>query len=220
MAPTLITDCIGAWAKKYRATEPAYYASADSEDVMVYTKESGDARYVIAINNRWKERPDIKLCDIGVAQKTMLKMRETRPGAAVYDVLEGRRVETTAEPDGTLRIPCELGPGAGRIYAVYPAAISEIQIPTDQPVVRGTLGTLEIRVLDAGEKTVAGRQGLQVEVKTPDGKIQDASGTYSADDGKAIIHLRPSLDDQKGPWKIVCQEIASGEKAEVAVTVE
>jgi hypothetical protein len=57
-------------------------------------------------------------------------------------------------------------------------------------------------------------------VRTPDGQPQDVGGVYAADEGKTLVHLRPPLDGPKGPWRIVCREMAAGIKAEATVIVE
>jgi hypothetical protein len=220
IAPTVLTDVVGAWARTYREAATTYYATAETAEALVYTKESGSARYVIAINNRWTERPNLKLRDVGLPLDTVLRLREANPDAAVYDVVAGQRLDAPRNAEGVLRLPCALGPGAGRLFAVYPQAIATVAVAPGKLLARGTAGTVAVRILDAAGRPVPGRQGLEIEVQTPDGGRWDSNGIYAADNGLATIHLRPPLDAPAGKWRITCREMASGKQAEAEVRVE
>lgn len=207
MAPTVLSEKIAEWGRSFSRSN---YVTADSPDVMPYSKESGPANYVIAINNKWEARPKLeKLRDIGVAQKTTLRLREPSPNAAVYDLLTGKRVDATKASDGTLSFPCELGPGAGRPFAIYPEPIAKLEMARNGDA-------LDVKILDAAGRPVQGRQGLEVEVRTPDGALWDSSGIHAADNGKATIPLRLPVDAAKGTWKVSCREMASGLRTESA----
>ena len=67
---------------------------------------------------------------------------------------------------------------------------------------------------------MAGRQGLEIEVRTPEGTVHDESGIYPVDDGRLALMIRPAFRDPAGKWSVRCTEIASGKKTEITFDVQ
>jgi hypothetical protein len=138
---------------------------------------------------------------------------------AAYDVLQGKRISLQKAGD-RLGFQADMERLGGQLIALYPEALGKIAIRVAATVRRGEQTPLEIAVLGASGKPLAGTQPLAVEVITPQGAWPEITGAHATDDGVWAGVLYPARNDPAGQWRIRVKELSSGTRAEAIVTVK
>lgn len=138
---------------------------------------------------------------------------------AAYDVLQGKRIALQKVGD-RLGFQADMERLGGTLIALYPEAVGKVVVKTAGAVPRGEMTPLEITVLGASGRPLAGTQPLAVEVLTPQGPWAEITGAHATDDGVWTDVLYPARNDPPGPWRIRVKELSSGARAEAVVTVK
>ena len=124
--------------------------------------------------------------------------------AHVFDVRAGTDMGEQGRWSG------DLPPGAVKLLAL-------LQEPARAPTVRasavvsaGEAATVEVRL------SVRGRRVIHLEVHGPGGapRTPYAANAWLAD-GAAVFRVPHALDDQPGPWRATCRDVATGLTADV-----
>lgn len=201
-------------------------AGSDSKRVLLNTLESGDLRYVFAVNDdriygprfgQWK-----LMLESGVRQRA--KVRLAAPaGAAIYDAVARRLVSCTAA-GGTADCEITLAPARGKLLAVLPRAIGKVAAHMPASCERGKPCGISVRVLDASGDAVRGAVPLRIEISDPLGRPSeynrfaateaDGSGTFTC----SLPYL-PALNDLPGEWTLRVTELLGGSQAETVFRV-
>jgi hypothetical protein len=204
-----------------------------AEAVFTYTREAGDARYVLVVNDhrqsgpqyeKWKvtlnaigRKPHEPLRDQGLAQDVQVTVPA---GLALYDVLKHRRLDAT--PIGVRqRASLTLEPGGAAVIAAFPRPLKQLVVTAPSRLTRGNEATVALQVLDESGRAAPGRQMAEVRVLRPDGQAWSGQQRYRRIvDGRLSMPLRLPRSAQPGEWRIEVLEWTSGLRATATVNVE
>lgn len=198
--------------------EPVYDWSADSTDpdVVVRRRRHEQTEYLFAINDKRTFGDYVGhhglVMEKGLPHEATLSVR--LPDAVVYDLLDGRAVQTAANADG-VRWKASFGPGEGRVYMISPRPLANLRLdvasrnPTDRAV------QVRVRVEDHAGRALPAVVPVKMDVVDPSGAMAEFSGHHAAVDGVAELLLDLAANDLPGAWIVRARELASGKTAEI-----
>jgi hypothetical protein len=204
-------------------------AESDSKRVLLNTLESGEIRYLFAINDDRTYGPRFgpwKLIqEAGVRQTAKIRLA-TLAKPVLYDALTRRLLPSTAQ-DGKVEFEATLPPARGRLIAVLPEAIGQVVVEPPAACRRGRRSPIVVRVLGASGRPINGAVPLQIELRDPLGRKNEysryaattAPGAAPRDDYQYTLPFLPALNDLPGEWKLTVTELLGGTLVEQALTV-
>lgn len=193
-------------------------ATANTPRALLTTLESGDVRYVFAVNDNKTYGPRFgpwKLIhELGARQKAQITIPNTT--GAVYDALSRAIVEPK---DGV--IDTILPASRGKLFAVLPEKIAKIEITAPKTATRGQTIEVSARVLGASGKVIGGSLPLRIEIFDANDDKNPASryGATVGPDWALTQKLSPALNDTPGNWTIRVTELLRGGQSEEKVSV-
>ncbi|MCX5662415.1 MAG: hypothetical protein NTW19_22270 [Planctomycetota bacterium] len=130
-------------------------------------------------------------------------------GAAVYDVIAGKRVAATRE-GGRLRVPVTMNFWQGTLLAFYPAAPDAIALKLLHRADAGKAATIDVSV-SAGKQAAQGLLPLEMTVVDPQGVVsREYSTTALASKGQCRFKIDFARNDQAGIWRVTVREATTG----------
>lgn len=224
---------LGAWARATRDRLPGWATVTPAESVFTYTREAGDARYVLVVNDHRQSGPQYEkwkvmlnaigrkahepLRDQGLAQDIQVTLPA---GLALYDVLKHRRLETTSV-GRQQRASLTLEPGGAAVIAAFPRPLKQLALTVPSRLARGNEATIALQVLDDAGRPAPGRQLAEIRITRPDGQVWSGQQRYRRIiDGRLSMPLRLPRSAQPGAWRVEVREWTSGLRAAATVNVE
>ncbi|NCO36848.1 MAG: hypothetical protein AUJ92_00470 [Armatimonadetes bacterium CG2_30_59_28] len=129
----------------------------------------------------------------------------------LYDVRDGKYLGNT----GKVTVP--LQSGKARLYALLPYQLSNVTISAP-PSSSDRQICLSLTVNPKSGK--AGRHVLRLRMLGPDGKERDAyRRTVIAENGKATVDWSLALNDPRGSWTVIAQDVATGVSGKATIKV-
>ena len=196
---------------------PLYSPRADSSDpdVIVRLRQYGDTAYLFVINDRRTYGNYVGqhglVMEQGLPHEASVSV--DMPGATVYDLLDGRAVQTEASARGP-RWDVSLGPGEGRVYMLTPRPLESVRVQVGAREPGDRAVRVLVQVVDAAGRPISAVVPVQIEVLDPDGAAAEFSGYYGAADGEVSLDLTLAPNDAPGTWTVRAREMASGRTAE------
>jgi len=214
-------EIMNGYAKKLCAALDKHltrYADADSPEALVSTLDGGNARVVFILNDhrgygprfgQWK-----RIHEKGLPLTTTVRLRDTRPGARVFDLLTQKPLVFRREGE-RLVVSLDLPPAGARVLAITdnPPAGVAISMPASVP--RGKPVTLTVKVTGA-----RGQQPLQITITDSAGRTNEFSRWAATTDGAYQLTWAPALNEPAGEWRVRVQENITGQSAESRLAVQ
>ncbi len=224
---------LGGWARSARDKLPAWATVTPAESVFTYTRQAGEARYVLVVNDRRQSGPQYEkwrvmlnaigrkplepLRDQGLAQDVQVTFPT---GLALYDVLKHRRLDAVSV-GGRQRVSVALEPGGAAVIAAFPRSLKQVVVTAPGRLVRGNEATIAVQVLDDTGRPVPGRQLAEIRVTRPNAQPWEGQQRYRRIvDGSLSLPLRLPRSAQQGAWRVEVLEWTSGLRSTATVIVE
>ncbi len=184
---------------------------SDNPEVITRLRRFGNTDYLFAVNDHREFGQYVGhhrlVMEEGLPSRAELFL--DREDGFVYDLLKGRRIETSRGADG-IRFVADFGPGDGGLWMVTEAPITEVRIKAPDKAKTSTAVDVEITVLDDQGEALGAVVPLRVDVLDPQGKTSEFSGYYGAENGRLQLKLEIAPNDPAGNWQVLVQELASG----------
>ena len=213
--PVYFTEYAATLRKALGASVPPV-AACDEPGVMLTERQSGDARFVWAVNNVPTG------LDPGLAWRVGLLMSQRAPlvtkltldadGRAVYDVFAQRRAAGN-------EVEADLRTMPARLYAILPAPIRGVTVRGPSVVPLGRSFTWEAAVVDANGKPFHARLPIRVRLLASDGAVVAEKFASSGGDSLGGTFVLP-LNLPPGPASIEVVDLISGKSARLAMKVQ
>lgn len=187
---------------------------SSSRDVVPRCRAYGSTDYLFAVNDL-REFGDYVgqhglVMENGLPTETVLTVR--REGGHVYDLVEGRELETVADK-GLLKIARGFGPCEGGVMMITERAISGVRIEGPDTARPGAGLACRVMVVDAAGEPLDAVVPVRLEIRDPSGAETEWSGYYGAKDGALDMQLDIAKNDAPGIWQIKARELAAGRQA-------
>ncbi len=189
------------------------YINSKSSEVIFNVLKNGPVKYIFMVNDKrtyddrfgkWKT-----MHTKGVKQVVESSLNyEGKEPPILYDVRTHSIIPTKKE-DGVYKFIRKLNAADGTIIAVYPYAISKINIDLPANIKRGKKATINISVIDSKGNTY-GTQPLYIKVTALGDFNTVYTNYYATNKGKFSLNISPALNDLKGTWKIEISDLTSG----------
>ncbi len=190
------------------------FVDTTSPDVIPYRRRAAGADYLFVVNDRREYGSYVG--HHGLVMENGLPSRATvrvaRQAAAVYDLVDSRRVFARVDAGATV-FDVELGPCDGRVFLVCDQAIAGVRIAAAEEATRGGWLACEISVVDGNGKSLSAVVPLKIAIRDPDGRPAEFSGYDAAIDGKRSLTIDIAPNDLPGLWQIEVRELASNQTA-------
>lgn len=111
---------------------------------------------------------------------------------------------------GKTEMTLELPAASGKILAIYPQTIGNVEVVAPKSIIVGKETHFTIRLFDDKNMPVPGVQPIKVIITDPKRKKNEYSGYFSAIDGVAEIKFIPAVNDLRGEWTLAVTELSSG----------
>jgi hypothetical protein len=129
----------------------------------------------------------------------------------VYDIFEQREVPTQKQ-NGQLCFVADLTRFSGKIFALFPTRIGEIEVLATQPAQLGKSAGLQVQVMDDKGKPIEVPVPLEILLRGPEGGERYRLLRTHQD----ILSIPLALNDTAGKWTIVVRELLSGKTVQAA----
>jgi hypothetical protein len=198
-----------------------------SKQVLMNEVTSGDIQYVFAINDKKIYGPRFgkwKLMqEMGIEQMTDIDVFVTGT-PVIYDVLSRTPVEYRLFRDFA-RFSVTLPPARGKLLAVLPQAIKQVQIIAPKSAQRGDRYPIRLEVLDAAGNLIKGAVPVRIDLTDSAGRKTEysryAATAFSDTYGWGFeLSFSPAINDLYGEWTIKVAELLSGKTAELKIAVQ
>ncbi|OGV90180.1 MAG: hypothetical protein A3K19_11385 [Lentisphaerae bacterium RIFOXYB12_FULL_65_16] len=188
----------------------AFFVDCDSPDVLFNVLEGGKTKCIFVINDRRRASGMYQnVRDVGVPLDVVVRI--AKGDHVVYDLTAGQRLEPTKSDDQYLHFALSLPPAGGRLLALYPSAVQNLEIAVmPAECTQGEPVRIALRCLDATGTAIAGSLPLRLEIRDAAGRPCDGSDYYAADKGALELPFTPATNDAAGAWTITARELASG----------
>ncbi len=196
--------------------EPYYQApcQADSQDAAVRLRSWENADYLFVIND--KRTFGDYVGQWGRIQEKGLPLSTTvsvgRKSGAVYDLTARKAVKFDSNGMKT-DIALQLGPGEGRLLLLLEHPIKQIAMNAPAEAKPGQVFNVDIVISDSTGKDVPALLPVEITLLDPQGRQAPGSDYFCAENGKLIVPLTVSLNDQTGTWKIIAKSLADSQTA-------
>lgn len=190
------------------------YADCDSPSAFLNVLEKNGAKYVFVVNDKrtfggYVGKKYRAVMEAGLPQTVHVILDTENP--AVYDLMSHCKLNTVSK--GRQRIAAiNLKPAWGTVLAIYPREIEKINIIPPPKLETGKKTEFVITITDKNGKPVSGGQPLSVTILGPDGKVNEYSGYFAAENGLCKIKFIPAENDLRGKWSVFATELSSGMK--------
>ncbi len=199
-------------------TGRSFRAEGKSGNVMYFERMYKGVRFLLVVNNHWttgflsrcaadQSPRGFEYRPYGVSQPAVL----TIFGAAdsvIYDFSTGRKVPFRKEGNHVV-FETVLGPGGGKLFCVYPSALSRLEMTIPKDIRRGETAAFRCVLTDETGKNAPGRQIFRVDVTDADDRQTDDGGWHVMEDGILSVPVRIGSDAPCGTWKITVSEHTS-----------
>ncbi len=192
------------------------YINLKFSEVIFNVLENGPVKYIFMDNDKrtyndrfgkWKT-----MHTKGVEQVVEASLNyEGKEAPILYDVRTHAIVPTKKE-GGVYKFTKKLNPADGTIIAVYPSAISKINIDLPDNINKGKKATINISVFDSKGNTY-GTQPLYIKVTALGDYNTVYTNYYATNNGKFRLNIFRALNDLKGTWGIEITDLTSGIRA-------
>jgi len=192
------------------------YVDSTTPDVIPYRRAAGSADYVFLVNDRrdYGQYVGQHALVMENGQPASARVSIGRKTGHVYDLCSGQTLESQVE-QGRLTLPVQLGPGDGRMLLVAAQPIVGVQLNGPRSVARGSAGTFDVAVVDAGGKPIDAVVPVEVTIRDAEGRLAEHSGYYAANGGTLRLKLDIAVNDVPGAWQVQIRELASRRTAEL-----
>jgi hypothetical protein len=143
----------------------------------------------------------------GLPNSGIVTLRRKAKTAAIYDVLEHKKVNFKETKDGIM-IPQVFESNGGRLLLVLEEDIKDVGVTAKNNGKVKSEVNLDIIVNDAKGKPIDGLIPIDITITTPSGKVLDGSGAACAVDGKFTYTF--VCTEESGKWQVAVTELASG----------
>jgi outer membrane protein assembly factor BamB len=213
--PVYFTEYAAVLRKMFGAAVPAV-AECGEPAVMLTQRQSGDARFIWAVNNVPTG------LDPGLAWRVGLLISQRAPlitkltldadGEAIYDVfalhqVSGNEVET------------DLRTTPARLYAILPSPIGRVTVRGPSAVPAGRAFAWEATVADASGKPFRASLPIRVRLLGPDGTVLADEFTSASGDGARGGFVLP-LDVSPGSASIEVVDLIAGKSARLSMRIQ
>ena len=199
----------------------------DSKQVLFNEVRSGDVRYVFVINDKKTYGPQFgqwKLHqELGVEQEAEVHIAVSgKP--VIYDALALKPVGYQLS-SGYAGVKVSLPPAQGKLLAVLPRPVHEIQVSCPEKINRGNQYSIQVTAFDTSRAPIRGAVPLRISLLDGKGKETEysryATTTYSKDHGWSFnMMVYPAINDHNGKWTLTIRELLSGKSTEKNITLK
>ncbi len=137
---------------------------------------------------------------------------------AAYDLMTAKRLKASIE-DGDAKFDVKLTEIGGTVIALYPRGIADLAVALPQSTTRGTTTRMSIQMIDSDGVAPSGIQPVRVTIRDVDGNTNEATGYYNLQNGTAAIEFSPAVNDLKGEWSVVVDDLTAGLQGKASIQV-
>jgi hypothetical protein len=197
------------------------YGESDNSEVVVRFRQAGTSDYLFALNDHRTYGDYVghhgRVMEKGLPSAAQFTVR--RAHGAVYDLVTNKGVDTQLTDDG-ISFGSSFGPGDGAVFLIIDEPIEGVILEAPSSARRGESLTMLVRIKDVTGRNVDAVVPVEVEVFDARGKRAEFSGYYGAADGLLEIEIDLATNDEVGEWTLSVRELASGQIATRALTVD
>ncbi len=187
------------------------YLASSNPEVVPYRRRYAETDYVFLVNDHREPGRYVghhgRVMENGLPSKAEVSLdRESGFG---YDLVAHQAVPFRQE-DGQLVLDVELGPGAGKMLMVTPAAIGGVKISPPESAMLGDRKNITIEVVDNDGGLLDAAIPVEIQIEDSQGRKAENSGFWTTEHGKVGVVIDLAPNDHEGVWKITARELASG----------
>jgi hypothetical protein len=198
--------------RKMLKNKLSFYADCDSHSAFINVLEKYGRKYVFVVNDKrtfgdYVGKKYRAVMEQGVPQKLNVMIKSDN--AVVYDLVSHIRLKSFSKAGQTV-VPLTLKPAWGAVLAVYEQDIKRVEISLPQVLRTGNSSEFVIKVIGNDGKAMTGIQPVEVIISDPEGKRNEFSGYFAAENGVSRIKFIPAKNDLRGKWTVSVKELSSG----------
>ena len=188
------------------------FVDSDSPEVFLNVLEKNGARYIFVVNDKrtfgdYVGEKYRAIMEKGLPQTVMLALNTENQ--AVYDLMSQRKIDAVSKGPQQI-VTVDLKPAWGTILAIYPQEIKFIDLILPQELEAGKKAQIVITVASQDGTPIPGVQPLAVTILEPDGKKNEYSGYFAANNGRCQVPFVPAINDLPEKWSVSVTELSSG----------
>jgi len=188
------------------------FADSDSPAVFLNVLEKNGARYVFAVNDKrtfgdYVGKKYRAVMEMGLPQTVTVVLNTENQ--AVYDLMSHRKIDTISKDQQQI-VTLDLKPAWGTILAIYPQEIASVNLALPRKLEAGEKSQIVITIASQDGTPIPGIQPLAVSILEPDGKKNEYSGYFAANNGQCQMNFVPASNDLPGKWSVSVTELSSG----------
>jgi hypothetical protein len=188
------------------------FADSDSPAVFLNVLEKKGVRYVFAVNDKrtfgdYVGKKYRAVMEMGLPQTVTVVLNTENQ--AVYDLMSHRKIETISKDQQQI-VTLDLKPAWGTILAIYPQEIASVNLALPRKLEAGEKSQIVITIASQDGTPIPGIQPLAVSILEPDGKKNEYSGYFAANNGQCQMNFVPASNDLPGKWSVSVTELSSG----------
>lgn len=201
-------------------------ADSTTKRFLINTLETGGLRYIFLINDertygtkfgKWK-----LVYETGLRQTATVRVPIKR-GQILYNTI-GRKEIKAELKGGKAQFRISLPPAGGRLIAVLPERIGDLQLRLPPRCLVGKRYSIEVRVMGKSGRPIEGSIAAGINILDPMHCLNEYSryaSTTLQDDGvdAYILNFTPAVNDLVGEWSVRVTELISGVWRSASFTV-
>ncbi|MFH0796719.1 MAG: hypothetical protein V2A65_06630 [Candidatus Omnitrophota bacterium] len=176
-----------------------------SEDVFAELLAAGDLKYAVVYNHMRNER------------KEEIRIKNTKNIKAVYDLYQKKSLSFRQDGDD-LVIPLTVPGFDGTIIVLLPAQIDGLEISLAGTGRRGSNLRLDLKVKSSSP--VNWVLPVKIEIFGPDGEKTLYGKNILIAEKSTVVDIPLAENDAVGTWRVLVEELISGQKSELSFNVE
>ena len=186
----------------------------DTPKVLFNMLEYGNANYLVAINDNrtYDDRVGQYKAVLGklLPQQTTVSIhRWEHQKLFAYDMLEQKLLEVTRHGN-SWQFDLALTDLGGKMVALYPNSLENVQIQMPSEITRGTTSSLRITLQDDTSAPPSGLQPLEVAITDSQGRANEFQGYYCAKNGLLDLQFIAAKNDAPGQWAVSVTDLTAG----------
>lgn len=195
--------------------DPLYNRHVDTSnpEVIPYLRRWNNADYVFLVNDQREYGTYLGhhklVMENGLPSEAVVSIN--RKNGFVYDLVKHCPV-ASKQKNEKLNVDVSLGPCEGSLLMISPQAIAAIELEAPYHAQQGSKLACHIKIVDANRKCVDAVVPVEVEIRDPEGRTMEFSGSYAAVAGAVELTLDMAPNDTCGIWQISARDLASGQK--------